>query len=153
MSKNAYRDCPSASLVKQIAAMIYDAFLIFAVLFVAALLPILINRSAIENNPLFSLYLLFTVFTFYAWFWHKSGQTLGMRAWKIRIVTEFGENPGWGTCYLRLVFAMLSFACFGLGYLWRLFRPYTWHDRLSQTRVIDISALVRAKKQAAAKSV
>jgi len=107
-----------------------------------------LNRGeAIEaNNPLFSLYLLLVLFSFYAWFWHKSGQTLGMRAWKIRIVSEFGGNPSWGVAYLRLCFALLSLACLGLGYWWRLFRPYTWHDKLSQTRIIDVSALHRAAK-------
>ena len=119
-----------------------------------AAIAIAFNRGeAIEASPLFSLYLLLTVFTFYAWFWHKSGQTLGMRAWKIRIVSEFGGNPSWGVSYLRLMFALLSLACFGLGYLWRLFKPYTWHDRLSQTSVIDVSSLSRSRKQAEADTV
>ena len=92
--------------------------------------------EAIEPSLAFKFFLVFVVFTFYAWFWHKSGQTLGMRAWRIRIVSEFGGNPSWGVAYLRLVFALLSWACFGLGYWWRLFKPYTWHDRLSQTRIV-----------------
>ena len=122
--------------------MLYDSLLIFAVLFLAAAIAILFNQGeAIEASPLFNFYLLFTVFTFYAWFWRKSGQTLGMRVWKIRIVSESGDNPGWGTSYLRLIFALLSWLCFGLGYLWRLFKPYTWHDRISQTRIIDVSGL------------
>ncbi len=144
MSQESVEACPSASLLKQFAAMVYDSFLIFSVLFVATGLALVLNRGeAIEANPLFTLYLLLVVFTFYAWFWHKSGQTLGMRAWKIRIVSEFGGNPSWGVAYLRLCFALLSLGCFGLGYLWRLFRPYTWHDKLSQTRIVDISALHR----------
>ena len=142
-----YRDCPPASLIKQFAAMLYDSLLIFAVLFVASAIALIFNRGeAIESSPLFSLYLLLTLFTFYAWFWHKSGQTLGMRAWKIRIVSEFGGNPSWSVSYLRLLFALLSLACFGLGYLWRIFKPYTWHDKLSQTSIIDVSSLSASKK-------
>ncbi len=149
MSPTEFRDCPPASLFRQLAAMLYDSFLIFAVLFVAAAIAIVFNRGeAIESSPFFSLYLLFTVFTFYAWFWHKSGQTLGMRAWKIRIVSEFGGNPSWGVSYLRLMFALLSLSCLGLGYLWRLFKPYTWHDKLSQTSIIDVSSLMPARKEA-----
>lgn len=154
MSSTDYRDCPPASLLKQLAAMLYDSLLIFAVLFLATAVALLFNRGeAIESSPLFNLYLLFMVFTFYAWFWHKSGQTLGMRVWKIRIVSEFGGNPSWGVCYLRLMFALLSFTCFGLGYLWRLFKPYTWHDKLSQTRIIDVSSLTRPRKQSDTDSV
>ncbi|MCP4287545.1 MAG: RDD family protein [bacterium] len=134
--------------------MIYDSLLIFAVLFLAAALALIFNRGeAIEASPAFSLYLLFTLFSFYAWFWHKSGQTLGMRVWKIRIVSEFGGNPSWGNSYLRLMFALLSLACFGLGYLWRLFKPYTWHDKLSQTSIIDVSAMTRAGKKTDADAV
>jgi len=139
----AYPDSrfPAASLIKQLAAMLYDSLLIFAVLFFATAVAVVFNHGeAIHSNPVFSLYLLFTLFSFYAWFWHRSGQTLGMRVWKIRIVSESGGNPGWGVCYLRLVCALLSFACFGLGYLWRIFKPYTWHDRLSRTRIVDLSS-------------
>ena len=120
--------------------MIYDSLLIFAVLFLASAIALVFNQGeAIESSPWFSLYLMFVLFTYYAWFWQKSGQTLGMRVWKIRIVTESGANPGWIVCYQRLACALLSWLCFGLGYLWRLFRPYTWHDRLSHTRIISLT--------------
>ena len=145
-----YSDCPPASLTRQLAAMVYDSLLIFAVLFLASAIVVLFNQGeAIESNIWFSLYLLLTVFTFYAWFWKKSGQTLGMRVWKIRIVTESGSNPGWSTCYIRLIYALLSWLCLGLGYLWRLFKPFTWHDRLSRTRIINVAALAPAEKQPA----
>jgi len=147
MTTNYYRDCPPASLIKQFAAMLYDSLLIFAVLFFATAIAMIFNQGeAIETNPLFNLYLLFILFTFYAFFWNKSGQTLGMRVWKIRIVAKSGGSPGWGVSYLRLVFALVSLLCFGLGYFWRLFKPYTWHDKLSQTSIIDVSALGPIKK-------
>ena len=137
MTNDNYLAAPDASLLRQLAAMIYDSLLIFAVLFFAGSLAIAINGGeAIEHSLWFKAYLLFTVFTYYAWFWKKSGQTLGMRAWKIRIITETGANPGWMTGYRRLAFALLSWACLGIGYLWRLFRPWTWHDRLSGTRIV-----------------
>lgn len=147
MSSTSNSNCPPASLIKQLAAMLYDSLLIFGVLFFASALALLLNQGeAIESNPWFSLYLLLTLFTFYAWFWNKSGQTLGMRVWKIRIVSESGCNPGWTTCYLRLISALLSLLCLGLGYWWRLFKPYTWHDRLSKTRIIDVSSVSPAKQ-------
>jgi len=147
MSPKFYNDCPPASLLKQFAAMVYDSLLLFAILFVATSILLIFNQgAAIESNPSFNLYLVFIVFTFYAWFWNKSGQTLGMRVWKIRIVSDLGGNPGWGTSFLRLSFAVLSLLCLGLGYFWRLFRPYTWHDKLSQTRIIDVSSLQASKQ-------
>ncbi len=139
MSKTVLSDSPPASLTRQLAAMIYDSLLIIAVLFLASAIALLFNHGeAIESNLWFTLYLLITVFTYYAWFWQKSGQTLGMSAWKIRVQSETGGNPSWGVCYLRLGCALLSILCLGFGYWWRLFTPYTWHDRLSQTRVTRV---------------
>ncbi|RLA12820.1 MAG: RDD family protein [Gammaproteobacteria bacterium] len=131
---------PSASLIKRLAAMLYDSFLILAILFVATIIALLFNKGeAIESSPVFTLYLVLVIFLFYSWFWSKCGQTLGMRVWKIQIINDYGRNPAWQVCILRLVFAVFSMACLGLGYWWRLFKPYTWHDKLSQTRIIDIS--------------
>jgi uncharacterized RDD family membrane protein YckC len=81
------------------------------------------------------------IFIFYAWFWNKAGQTLGMKVWKIRIINDYGRNPSWATSFLRLALALFSIACLGLGYWWRLFAPYTWHDRLSHTQIIDVSSV------------
>ena len=147
MSQTVFSDSPPASLLRQLAAMIYDSLLIFAVLFLASAIALIFNHGeAIESNYWFSIYLLIIVFTYYAWFWQKSGQTLGMRVWKIRVESETGGNPGWGLCYLRLGCALLSIMCLGLGYWWRLFKPYTWHDRLSHTRMISLSTPKESKQ-------
>lgn len=139
-----FSNCPPASLIKQFAAMVYDSLLIVALLFIATAIALIFNGGeAFESSPLYSLFLLLIIFIFYAWFWSKSGQTLGMRVWKIRIVSEFGGNPGWQIGILRLLSAIISLLPLGLGYWWRLFKPYTWHDRLSQTRIIDVSSLAR----------
>ena len=142
MKSNPYEHCPPAKLWKQFAAMLYDSLLVIAILFVATAIALMFNHGeAIEANRFYNFYLVLLVFIFYAWFWHRSGQTLGMRVWKIRIISEFGGNPDWTISFLRLVFALISIACLGLGYWWRLFKPYTWHDHLSQTSVIDVSSL------------
>jgi uncharacterized RDD family membrane protein YckC len=147
MNNDIYSNCPPASLIKQFAAMVYDSLLIIAILFISTAIALIFNDgNAIESSPAFSLYLLLIVFIFYGWFWRKSGQTLGMRVWKIRVVSEFGGNPSWQTCFLRLTFALLSIACLGLGYWWRLFRPYTWHDRLSQTSIINVSVIPKEQQ-------
>jgi uncharacterized RDD family membrane protein YckC len=147
INNNNYSNCPPASLIKQLAAMIYDSLLIIAILFISTAIALIFNDgNAIESSPVFSLYLILIIFIFYSWFWRKSGQTLGMRVWKIRIVSELGGNPSWSICFLRLTFALLSIACLGLGYWWRLVKPYTWHDRLSQTSIISVSAIPKEQQ-------
>ena len=147
MPSNLHSKCPPASLIKQIAAMIYDSLLIIAILFISTAIALIFNDGkAFESSPIFSFYLVLIIFIIYSWFWKKSGQTLGMRVWKIRIISELGGNPSWAICFLRLTFALLSIACFGIGYWWRLFKPYTWHDKLSQTRIISLSELPKEQQ-------
>lgn len=141
MNPQLLLQCPSAGLVKQLLAMLYDSLLIIAVLFIGTAILLPFSQGEAVSGPAYTIYLLMLVFIFYAWFWQKGGQTLGMKVWKIRIINEYGFNPSWSIGFLRLFFALFSFACFGLGYFWRLFTPYTWHDRLSQTRIIDVSKL------------
>ena len=128
--------------MRQLAAMIYDSLLIFALVFVVVAVSIAFNQGeAIENRAVIYFCIFLVVLAFYGWFWSKSGQTLGMKVWRIRIVSELGGNPNWSISILRIIFAILSIACFGMGYWWRLFKPYTWHDRLSQTKVVDVSSV------------
>jgi uncharacterized RDD family membrane protein YckC len=148
MSDPVFSEYPPAGLIKQFAAMVYDSLLIFAVLFFATAIALLFNHGeAIESNAWFKFYLWFFLCTYYAWFWQKSGQTLGMRAWKIRLISASGANPSWAVCYLRLLCALLSLLCLGLGYWWRLFKPYTWHDRLSNTCIVSLSTPEQSGKQ------
>ena len=141
MNSSLFLQCPSASLFKQLLAMLYDSLLIIALLFLATVILLPFNQGEAVSGPMYNFYLIMVVFIFYSVFWHRAGQTLGMKVWKIRIINEYGGNPSWSVGFLRLFFSLLSIACLGLGYWWRLFTPYTWHDRLSQTKVIDIARL------------
>jgi uncharacterized RDD family membrane protein YckC len=165
MSRNIYLNCRSASLFKQFIAMMYDSLLIVALLFLATAILLPFNQGESISGPFYNLYLLIVVYVFYSWFWNKSGQTLGMKAWKIRIIDEQGMNPSWPISFLRLFTATLlpitflglnqyfSFVendritvyiaiCFFVaGYLPRLFSPNSLADRLSQTTIIDVKGL------------
>lgn len=162
MTPKILLQCSPASLLKQFIAMIYDSLLIASVLFLATVILLPLNQGEAITGPLYSIYLVLVIFIFYSWFWHKTGQTLGMKVWKIRIIDQYGYNPSWPISFLRLfsaimpptIFiilntyfgwvqehrtaAMIAAGFFLLGYLPQLFTPYTWHDRLSQTRIIDL---------------
>lgn len=137
-SKSEYKKAP---LYRQLLAMLYDSLLILAILFIAMGILIAFNSGeAINqtNSPFYQIYLLMIIFFFYGWFWHKSGQTLGMKVWKVKIIHESGYLPSWIHCYTRLAFALVSIAVFGLGYWWTLFFGYTWHDKISSTLILDL---------------
>ena len=77
------------SLLRHFAAMLYDTFLLLAILLLAGLIAVTLNGGEAigQGNPFFLLYLLAVSFLFYGWFWTHGGQTLGMRSWKIKLIS------------------------------------------------------------------
>jgi len=68
------------------------------------------------------------------------GQTLGMRAWKLQLQNMRPGPISWWQVLLRFMVALLSALLCGLGYLWMLIdkQKLTWHDRYSETRVVQL---------------
>lgn len=121
-------------------AVCYDALLLLAVLFFATAVALPFNggQAFAPDQYVFPVYLLIVGFLFYAWFWTHGGQTLGMRAWRIRLCTLDGGPISWRQAVVRFAAACLSWACLGLGFIWCLKdrERRCWHDRLSATQLI-----------------
>lgn len=130
----------NCGLLRRLAAMCYDAILLFAVLFLATALVLPLTRGhAIHSGNLpYDLYLLLCSYLYFAWQWTHGGQTLGMRAWRIRLVDAGGGGVSWRTATLRFCLALLSLAALGFGFLWARFDPrgLAFHDRYSRTRLL-----------------
>lgn len=119
------------------AAQAYDLFLLLAVLFVATaiILPFNHGEAFASNQFFYPAYLLLVSFIFYGWFWTHGGQTLGLRAWKIAVLTADREPLNWKQALMRFCTALLSWLPLGLGFLWVLIDKdnKSWHDHLSKT--------------------
>ncbi len=132
------------SLARRLTAMLYDSLLIIALVAVvnAIGLGIAHQLSGGTQETLgpwtVRLLTLASVFGFFCIFWHKQGQTLGMQAWRIKLVADDGGPVSLARGLLRCSAAVLSLACFGLGYLWCLFdsQKRYWHCRLSGTHLV-----------------
>jgi len=128
------------SLWRRLAAIAYDLLLLIAILFVATIPLLIINRghSIAAGDPVYTLYLTIVIFLFYGWFWTHGGQTLGMRAWRVKVQTRDGRTLSWGQSFVRLTAATISWLVLGLGFVWSLFDKdkLTWHDRISETELI-----------------
>ncbi len=128
-------------LLRRFAAIVYDSLLVAALLFLATV-PFIAVRGGepVESgdNFLYRLVLGGVVYAFFVGFWSRSGRTLGMQSWGLQLETVTGEVPSVAMASLRLLAASLSWAALGLGFLWQLWDPekLTWHDRLSNTRLI-----------------
>lgn len=79
--------------------------------------------------------------TLYAvYFLKKDGQTLGKKLMKIKVIYQ-NKTDGLtaGSIIMReSIGKMLSSLVFGLGFIVRLFGYQTWHDKISNTRVISM---------------
>jgi uncharacterized RDD family membrane protein YckC len=126
--------------LRRLAAQIYDFLLLIAVLFLATavLLPFTAGEAATAQHILiYRIYLAVISFFFYGWFWTHGGQTLGLRAWKIKVLT-FDQKPvSWTQALIRFLAAIVSWVFCGLGFLWILVgkNKRSWHDHLSKTAV------------------
>jgi uncharacterized RDD family membrane protein YckC len=129
-----------AGLFRRLGALVYDALLLCGIGFAAtlAVLPFQGGEAFRPHDPLFSIYLIFVGFLFFGWFWTHGGQTLGMRAWKIRIRTLDDTPLPWPRALIRYLVALLSLALFGLGFLWVLIDSgqRAWHDRAAGTWMV-----------------
>jgi uncharacterized RDD family membrane protein YckC len=123
--------------LRRLTAILYDFLLLIAVLFVATalLLPLNAGKAFTAQQFFFPLYLLLVSFFFYAWFWTHGGQTLGLRAWKIKVLTLDRKPISWKQALLRFTIAIVSWGFCGLGFLWILIdkNQRSWHDHLSKT--------------------
>jgi len=134
---------PLAGLPRRAAAMFYDSLLLAAVLFLATLLllPVVPGGVVEPGNIPYMLYLAAVAWLYFAWHWTHGGQTLGMKAWRLRLRRREGGAPSIGDASLRFVFAILSWLPAGAGFLWVLFDRdgLALHDRLSGTalEVVD----------------
>ena len=128
-----------AGLGRRLAAMLYDGLLLLAIWIVTGLVWFPLNGAAV-SGPLLTMVLALETFAFYAYCWRRHGETLGMRAWQIRLVAASGQPPSWPQIGLRLLSACVSLSCFGLGYLWLYLGKtrQTWHDLASDTYVVHI---------------
>lgn len=134
-----------ASLARRLLAIIYDCFLLLALLFIATAVVMPLNKGeAFEPGsrlyPLYIAYLLTVAFAFFGWFWTHGGQTLGMKTWKIRVQRRDGKAISWSLALLRYLSAIISWAVLGLGFIWSLFdkQKRGWHDIASNTVLIDL---------------
>ena len=123
--------------LRRLAAILYDLLLLIALLFVATalLLPLNAGEAFTTQQFFYPLYLLIISFLFYAWFWTHGGQTLGLRAWKIKVLTLDLKPISWKQALFRFAGAILSWGVFGLGFFWILIdkNHRSWHDNLSKT--------------------
>lgn len=128
----------SASLARRFGAIIYDTFIVIALCFAATALWMYITESERASGPSFQSFLFLSIFSFFGFFWTRSGQTIGMMAWRIRVQSTEGTSISWSQALIRFFSALLAIIPLGFGYFWMLINDekLTLQDKLSNTQIV-----------------
>ena len=138
-----------ASFLRRIGAIFYDSMLVVSFLFVVGMLSMkammyVLNLDNVPAGSLaakgFFVYLVILAYVFFAWFWIHGGQTLGMRAWKIKLIRQDGMTISWVQAFFRFCYSIVSWVPLAAGYLWVLVDKdkQAWHDKASRSYLIDV---------------
>ena len=129
------------SMFKRLAAMFYDGLCLFSLFFLATLILVIFTNgeAVVSNNIIYNLFLFFISYLYFVWHWVNGGQTLGMRAWHIKLKRQNEAPLSWNHATLRFCLALFSLISLGLGFAWALVdkEKLTFHDRYSNTRLIS----------------
>ena len=130
----------TAGLGRRFASLCYEALLLTALLFVGgwAFLGAGKALDPVLARPLLQLWLLAVAAVYFGYSWTHNGQTLPMKTWRIRLVVRDGGALGASHALRRFLFALLSLASCGLGWVWALVDPERQflHDRLAGTKIV-----------------
>ena len=139
MEKSATPSLPTAGLWRRISSMIYESFLLLALLFIADYLFLALthNSSSPLLKALLQAYLLLMMAGYFSWSWLR-GQTLAMKTWRIRVVSREGSSLTLKQALLRFILALVLIPAFGISLIWALFDrdKQFLHDRLADTRLV-----------------
>lgn len=128
-----------ASIGRRLAALLYDGFLIIALLMLVGFVATFAYGDGIPAGTWWlQLINVLVIAGFYSFFWSRSGQTLGMRTWRLIALTDSGHIMPFPIAMKRCFYALFSWLLLGAGYLIMLWDPArrTLHERLTQTQTL-----------------
>ena len=130
----------AASLARRVAAMLYDLILLAAVWWSIGLLAVAIaggEEIRAPANHVLTLVLLSASYLYFVIPWSRSGQTLGMKCWRLMLSRADGQRVDVRTASIRFAAACLALLPLGIGVIWSLVDRdrLAWHDRLSGSRL------------------
>ncbi len=158
MTSISINNFPRAGFIRRFGSWVYDVLLAFAVYMVAGAIAFLLFNILIKfgvismagfdhaidlknSSLLYSLLVngfgIFWIAFFFVWFWSRSGQTLGMKAWRLRVQNQDGTRISATTAIARLLPTLL-----GLGNILVLFdrkNKLSLQDKITNTEVVVLS--------------
>ena len=155
----------AAQLWRRLASLLYETLLVAALLLATSVGFYIVFPGLIDGalRALLQTCLAVVLTAYFLYCWCRSGQTLPMKAWKIRLADEHGQLPSAKLALTRLILATLTLGSSwaGVAVLWKrpqealgwsLLAPglvsLAWalvdrdrqflHDRLAGTRIENV---------------
>jgi uncharacterized RDD family membrane protein YckC len=99
------------SIRRRLACMLYESVLLFGVVMTAGYLysSLTQQRHALQGSTGLQFFLFVVLGIYFAGFWSRSGQTLAMKTWHIRLQTAHGGVPSQWRAFSRYVASWLWF--------------------------------------------
>ncbi|PUA16884.1 hypothetical protein C7W93_21885 [Glaciimonas sp. PCH181] len=157
------------SLKRRFGSMMYEAMLLFGILFVSGLIfsMLLQQRNALYLRHGQQAWLFLVLTAYFVWCWSHGGQTLAMKTWRLQLVNKDDSAITVKNALIRYLLAWLWFLP-GLVVAWAL-GAHTWmlaiipvvnfvlwsmtiyldpqrqflHDRLAGTKLINMAEIAK----------
>jgi uncharacterized RDD family membrane protein YckC len=136
-----------ASLWLRVAAAIYDLFPLLALWMLTAGIVLLAAHGQVDvAHPSFAYRaalrsaLFVVTAAYFVVSWTRGGQTIGMRAWRLRVIAADGGELTWPRALLRFVAALISLGPLGAGFVWCLVdrEKRAWHDLAARSVLVRL---------------
>jgi uncharacterized RDD family membrane protein YckC len=130
----------TAPLWPRFGALVYEAVLLFGVVFLASWIFVVTIGDATQGalRLVHSTYLATVVGVYFVYCWRRTGQTLPMKTWGLRLIATDGAIIPLWKAIARYVLALLGLLAVAAGFLWAFVDPdrQFLHDRLLGTRIV-----------------
>lgn len=140
----------AAPLWRRLAAGFYDLLPVGALLFIGTVLAMTVANLLVAAERidlvlrhglphlLYQLWLAVLLVGYYAWSWHRGGQTIGMKAWGLHLHGPDGQRLGLGHAVARCLLSWVSLLLLGAGFWWAINDAHrrTWHDLMARSYMV-----------------
>lgn len=125
---------------RRLLSLVYEILLLIAVaVFAGGTAAALAHITSLAYMRLFTQTIgIATCTAYFAWQWHRSGQTLPMKTWRMRLETVDGMRVAVPRALLRATLATAGYLLLGISVIWAFIdrdRQFL-HDRLAGTRLV-----------------
>lgn len=99
-------------LSRRMACFVYEGVLLFGVLMISGYLysTLTQQRHALSGRHGLQAFVFVVLAIYFTWFWSHGGQTVAMKAWRIRLLTSTGDAVTPARALLRYLLSWIWFA-------------------------------------------